>query len=635
MQALEEHQRKAVEASELEEQYREGLSVEMARLERYNPVGPRSAQPLLNLNRFKADLEAGTGVWQARRMQRSRERAAQHRLSMQAAEGVRGIGVAGTLHDVPPDAHAQVLDMTLADRAKEELREFKNLLRNEEKERQATARAHQKDSKRRKQVKKERAKEKRRSKRNADDAERDQNHAIAHGSEMGERTAASFSPGAALVFVIFAGFCLKVMAVISRTFQQGAGQERRGGLQGWGYSGRVGARSKRVRFQSERGSKYRTPATELAPFMGGPKTAKRLHPAGKPLRFSDVQGGMEWEQEVLSLIMDRYSRTTTSVYQSQYKWWELFCLRRGLDPIRQPKPGYDKEEEQIFLDFIVHSATNERKAPVTVKLRLAAVRSFHLTMGLPDPTMSMPRLPLALAGLKRRYGTKERRKPVTPAMLTWLGRHLQFGKTAEGSLLWAAICFGYFFLLRASEYLGVGYTDPNRGLRGRDVILKEEGVPVGLERVGYADEVVLTIRGSKTDIYNRGEVRNHFKSGDVLCPVSSAVALFKQFPQRYNNGGDALGPLFRTGDGQVIPRQAVTALLEAAARALHMPEGDFGTHSLRFGGASAIWAAYGDSTMVKRWGRWSSDSFQTYVWDARKSAKGVASKMSQADLTPS
>lgn len=107
-------------------------------------------------------------------------------------------------------------------------------------------------------------------------------------------------------------------------------------------------------------------------------------------------------------------------------------------------------------------------------------------------------------------------------MLTWLGHHLQFGKSAEGSLLWAAICFGYFFLLRASEYLGVGYTDPNRGLRGCDVALKEDGIPVGLDRLGYADEVVVTIRGSKTDIYNRGEVRNHFRSGDVLCPVAAA-----------------------------------------------------------------------------------------------------------------
>ena len=634
LHALEEHQRKAVEASELEEQYREGLSIEMARLERYNPVGPRSSQPLLNLNRFHADLEAGTGVWQARRMQRSRERAAKHRAAMQASEGVRGIGVAGTLHDVPPEAHAEVLDMTLADRAKEELRNFKAELRMKGPETKPEARSHQKDSQRRKQAKRERAKEKKRARRNSDDAERDQNHAIAHEGQYSQETVASFSPGrpeGAILLTVVLLLCLVKMLLQCGSFDMGPNR----GLREHQTGNRVGAKSKRVRFKVERGGKLRTAQQDAAPFLGGPKTAKRLHPPGKPLRFAEIQGGMEWEQEVLSLLMDRYSRTTTSVYQSQYRWWELFCLRRGLDPIRHPKGGYDRAEEQIFLDYIVHSATNEGKAPGTVKLRLAAVRSFHLTMGLPDPTMNMPRIPLALAGVKRRYGTKERRKPVTPTMLTWLGQHLQFGKSAEGSLLWGAICFGYFFLLRASEYLGVGYTDPNRGLRGCDVVLKENGVPVGLDRIGYSDEVVLTIRGSKTDIYNRGEVRNHFRSGDVLCPVGSAVALFKQFPQRYHNGSDSHGPLFRGQDGQMIPRQAVTALLEAAAKALHMPEGDFGTHSLRFGGASAIWAAYGDSTMVKRWGRWSSDSFQTYVWDARKSAKGVASKMSQADLTPS
>ena len=634
LDALEAHQRKAIEASELEEQYREGLSIEMARLERYNPVGPRSSQPLLNLNRFQADLEAGTGVWQARRMQRSRERAAQHRAAMQAAEGVRGIGVAGTLQDVPPEAHAEVLDMTLADRAKEELRDFKSELRRKGQESKPEMKRHQKDSQRRREVKRARAKEKKRARRNADDAERDQNHAIAHDVQSDREAVASFSPGCPeglilLIVVLLLSLGRVILCCRSFCFRRSRGaRECPNGR-------RVGAKSKRVRFRLERGGKMRTATPEAPPFLGGPKTAKRLHPPGKPLRFAEVQGGTEWEQEVLSLLMDRYSRTTASVYQSQYRWWELFCLRRGLDPIRQPKGGYDRAEEQIFLDYIVHSATNEGKAPGTVKLRLAAVRSFHLTMGLPDPTMNMPRIPLALAGVKRRYGTKERRKPVTPTMLTWLGQHLQFGKTAEGSLLWGAVCFGYFFLLRASEYLGVGYTDPNRGLRGCDVILKENGTPVGLDRINYADEVVLTIRGSKTDIYNRGEVRNHFRSGDVLCPVGSAVALFKQFPQRYRNGSDSLGPLFRSQDGQMIPRQAVTALLEAAAKALHMPEGDFGTHSLRFGGASAIWAAYGDSTMVKRWGRWSSDSFQTYVWDARKSARGVASRMSQADLTPS
>ena len=67
LRALEEHQRRAVEVSELETQYRHGLNMEMERLERYNPVGPRSSQPLLTLNRLQADIDAGTGIWQARK----------------------------------------------------------------------------------------------------------------------------------------------------------------------------------------------------------------------------------------------------------------------------------------------------------------------------------------------------------------------------------------------------------------------------------------------------------------------------------------------------------------------------------------------------------------------------------------
>eukprot|EP00435_Cladocopium_sp_Y103_P029310 s607_g7.t1 len=66
------------------------------------------------------------------------------------------------------------------------------------------------------------------------------------------------------------------------------------------------------------------------------------------------------------------------------------------------------------------------------------------------------RVPLALADLRRRFGTKERRMPVTPEMLKWLGDHLDYGKSEEASLLWAALTLGFFFLLRASEYLDVG-----------------------------------------------------------------------------------------------------------------------------------------------------------------------------------
>ena len=219
-------------------------------------------------------------------------------------------------------------------------------------------------------------------------------------------------------------------------------------------------------------------------------------------------------------------------------------------------------------------------------------------------------------------------------MLQWIGRQVDYGKSKEGSLMFAAVCFGYFFLLRASEYLCVGYNQPDKGLRGQDVNLKVNGKDCTLQNIREADEIVLTIRSSKTDIYNRGEIRNHFRSENEVCPVKAAVALFLNYPQRFEGGSDALGPLFRTDDDKLLPRGAVQSMIERSAKALGLPDGDLGTHSLRFGGASAIWAAYGESALVKRWGRWASDSYQTYLWDSRKASQDVAKKMASVDLTP-
>ena len=129
-------------------------------------------------------------------------------------------------------------------------------------------------------------------------------------------------------------------------------------------------------------------------------------------------------------------------------------------------------------------------------------------------------------------------------------------------------------------------------------------------------------------------MRNHFRTGERVCVVRAMVSLFQNFPQRYQGGAEAEEMLLRSQDGKPIPRSAIQALIEQSASGLGLPRGDLGTHSLRFGGASALWAQYKDTAMVKRWGRWTSDSFQSYVWEARESARGVAQRMVSADLTP-
>ena len=72
--------------------------------------------------------------------------------------------------------------------------------------------------------------------------------------------------------------------------------------------------------------------------------------------------------------------------------------------------------------------------------------------------------------------------------------------------------------------------------------------------------------------------------------------------------------------------------LESAAVAVGADPGTIGTHSLRIGGASALWAAYKDSALVRRWGRWSSDAFHGYLWETREGARGVADKMGSASF---
>ena len=78
----------------------------MARLEKFNPVGPRLSQPMITDARLKADIAAGVGVWRARRDHRARERAARHRKANPAAPSSNE----GYLMDVDPQEGGQALD---------------------------------------------------------------------------------------------------------------------------------------------------------------------------------------------------------------------------------------------------------------------------------------------------------------------------------------------------------------------------------------------------------------------------------------------------------------------------------------------------------------------------------------------
>ena len=200
------------------------------------------------------------------------------------------------------------------------------------------------------------------------------------------------------------------------------------------------------------------------------------------------------------------------------RWWELFTRRRGVLALRTVD-RFDPGEEELFLDYLVYLFVGQGLAAATAQARLGAIRSVHLQLGFPDPLKPLPRLLLALEGIRRRRGPVTKRRPVTPRMLARANSALPSDLWGRG--LSCALQLGFFFLLRVSEI--VGGSNPRLGLRAKDVALFHKGRQVHHPYFDQADEVQVVVRASKTDPEGETATRNLYRSGAEVCPVLSTA----------------------------------------------------------------------------------------------------------------
>ena len=114
-----------------------------------------------------------------------------------------------------------------------------------------------------------------------------------------------------------------------------------------------------------------------------------------------------------------------------------------------------------------------------------------------------------------------------------------------------------------------------------------------------------------------------------MCPVRSMELLRSWAPERFGRGPEAQLPLFRWSSGAVVKREEIQATLQKAAEAVGLPAQRFKSHSLRIGGASALYHATNDIEVVKRFGRWSSGAVHGYLWESADQYKGVSEKMAK------
>ena len=145
--------------------------------------------------------------------------------------------------------------------------------------------------------------------------------------------------------------------------------------------------------------------------------------------------------------------------------------------------------------------------------------------------------------------------------------------------------------------------------------------------------MILWFKGSKNDQYRAGAARNHYRTGDPdgLCPVEAAAMLQRHFPERFTSEKHL--PLCRWADGKPVKREDIQEILERAARAEGWPAEKVRSHSLRIGGATALYHIFGDIEIVKRWGRWASSAFHGYLWESNEKSLGIAKGMALDDTT--
>ena len=353
-----------------------------------------------------------------------------------------------------------------------------------------------------------------------------------------------------------------------------------------------------------------------------------VHEPACPVRPFDGSVGDRIEEWIEENLVGYHADSTTKQYAGIYGKWRAWARRQRWYTEYLDKSQKIENNEDKILGFLGYLGWLGCSV-ATIKQAVFALKDAHKRAGKGDPTEGMYRLWMLLGSLDKRSDKKPRRLGVTPEMLRWVIAATVISQSdpsdsLDGAIIRAAVLTAWFFMLRAKEYCDSNGIDYAMIMRGVDVKFIEEEIDGEMQVVG----ITVQFRKTKTDQEAYGTCKTMYRSGDPgLCVVEALVDLRQLAPRRFGTGPEALQPLFRWANGTVLKRVQVQNILQKAAKALGLPAERFMSHSLRIGGASALFQATGEIELVKRTGRWSSSAVQRYLHDGEVALKDAARKM--------
>ena len=270
-----------------------------------------------------------------------------------------------------------------------------------------------------------------------------------------------------------------------------------------------------------------------------------------------------------------------------------------------------------YMAFLAKEGIKHR----TIKPYLSHIRCLQIQQGLGNPfATTLPRLECVLTGIKRveaRGGNATRtRLPITIDILqclyeVWLGQPAW----AEGVMLWAAACIGFFGFLRAGEFTvpSAEAYNPDTHLILSDIALDSHTSP---------SVVRVSIKQSKTDPFRQGVDIFIGRSGSTVCPVQALI-------QYLGLRSSAPGPLFVLSSGVPLTRAFLVTNLQAALRKSGLDDKAFNGHSIRIGAVTTAAQPGLEDSLIQTLGRWRNDAYKLYIKLPREQLAGISRALTQ------
>ena len=295
--------------------------------------------------------------------------------------------------------------------------------------------------------------------------------------------------------------------------------------------------------------------------------------------------------------------------------WFFFCedimgvpAERPMDPMTTPL--WEKlEDEWLAMRFVCALVQDKGISVNSAAQYFSSANAWHgrehgvkLAGGL-----RMERLPAMLKGLKRIVGEAPRavRRGVAPAMLRKAMDVCLDPENPRDANIRAALATALQGLLRSAEYTcktKSGKIDESRTLMVSDLHELND------------ERMVLMMAPCKNMKHLSGKTCPLVIGGggefvDAIQEVKNRLRVDPVPP-----GSESFTPLFRDpSSGRPLAYDTVNTVIKSMMTAIGENPHEFSTHSMRIGGATALFTAGANETVIRTMGRWSSDMHRLYV----------------------